>query len=957
MSTPTFRYPGTHSFTAAQQLQFFGREREAKELFRLLALHPVVVLFGKSGIGKTSLLQAGLSPLLEELQLQPVKLRLNDTSHSISHQLWEQFNDGEYLPLGTPDNLSLLEYCRRFDHTVRGATMAPLLLLDQFEELFTLYSELPAQREDFIDQLTELLADSRQGARAARDSGPVRVIISIRSDFLYLLDRLSARIPAILRCRYELSPLDEDNARLAITAPAALGGDFASAPFTYSPAALSVIIDSLRAQSDGGEKSREVEAFLLQQFCQHIERKLVEEQAPAGFEVGEAFFGGKEGIDAIRDTFYAEVLAKCPPAVRQAVQRLVEEKLISDGRRIIAERETVKRELGLTDEELLLLCRERLVREEPRGGSLYYELSHDTLLAPVLKAKEKRLKEEEMAELRRKAEEERQLAARAQAQAEQERALKLEAESQRAQAERNERRAAKQTRLAVMVSLLALVLAGFAGWFYFVADKAKQKAEDARGAAVGAQKEAEAAKRAAEANLAEAKKQEQKAIAATREAEKNFAAAQANLRRAEQEEKRARAALAQVEKEKEATEAQRRLAEGNFMRAQVATEEAKAERDRAQRALEDLAGANTAVVRLLLQNTAKDVLSLNYEQAYGNVQSAAILKAEPTAVAAAALELAFWYGETGDQARADTMLRIAYASLNKRLDTDQALRAAIESADKRVFDGLMMRYYPLDTVRLAGGTFEMGCKPGRDDFEECFDRERLHNQSVRGFIVSRHETTWWQYRLFCEAQKHAYGAPGWGIQGDNPAVNVSWYDAVEYANWVSERLGLDAAYTIDKENVDTNNTSEYDELKWIVIPQEGSKGYRLPTEAEWEYAARGGQEEAFAGYNDASALGDYAWYYENTRSRTEAVKGKKPNAYGLYDMSGNVWEWCWDWYGAYPEENRIDYTGPTTGPLRVIRGGGWFGAPRGCRVAFRGHDLPGDRGNDIGFRLARSSSP
>jgi len=953
MSTPTFRYPGTHSFTAAQQLQFFGREREAKELFRLLALNPVVVLFGKSGIGKTSLLQAGLSPLLEELQLQPVKLRLNDTSHSISHQLWEQFNDGEYLPLGTPDNLSLLEYCRRFDHTVRGATMAPLLLLDQFEELFTLYSELPAQREDFIDQLTELLADSRQGAGAARDSGPVRVIISIRSDFLYLLDRLSARIPAILRCRYELSPLDEDNARLAITAPAALGGDFASAPFTYSQAALSVIIDSLRAQSDGGEKSREVEAFLLQQFCQHIERKLVEEQAPAGFEVGEAFFGGKEGIDAIRDTFYAEVLAKCPPAVRQAVQRLVEEKLISDGRRIIAERETVKRELGLTDEELLLLCRERLVREEPRGGSLYYELSHDTLLAPVLKAKEKRLKEEEMAELRRKAEEERQLAARAQAQAEQERALKLEAESQRAQAERNERRAAKQTRLAVMVSLLALVLAGFAGWFYFVADKEKQKAEDARGAAVGAQKEAEAAERAAEANLAEAKKQEQKAIAATREAEKNFAAAQANLRRAEQEEKRARAALAQVEKEKEATEAQRRLAEGNFMRAQVATEEAKAERDRAQRALEDLAGANTAVVRLLLQNTAKDVLSLNYEQAYGNVLSAAILKAEPTAVAAAALELAFWYGETGNQARADTMLRIAYASLNKRLDTDQALRDAIESADKKVFDGLMMRYYPLDTVRLAGGMFEMGCKPGRDDLYGCEDDEKLHNQSVRGFIVSRHETTWWQYRLFCEAQKHAYEAPDWGIQGDNPAVNVSWYEAVEYANWVSERLGLEAAYTIDKENEDPD--SEYG--GWTVRQQAGSKGYRLLTEAEWEYAARGGQEEAFAGCNDESALGDYAWYGENTRSRTEAVKGKKPNAYGLYDMTGNVWEWCWDRYGAYPVENRIDYTGPTTGPFRVLRGGSWSGIPRFCRVAYRFGYLPVDRYDYFGFRLARSSSP
>jgi formylglycine-generating enzyme required for sulfatase activity len=529
----------------------------------------------------------------------------------------------------------------------------------------------------------------------------------------------------------------------------------------------------------------------------------------------------------------------------------------------------------------------------------------------------------------------------AEAQAEQERKLKLEAENQRIQAEsakveaenqrahaeRNERRAAKQTRLAVMISLLALVLAGFTGWFYFVAYKQRLKAEISSG----------------------------EARAATQKAEINYAAAVQNLFNAQQQEKQAKAALAMVAAEKEATEVQRLLAERNYERAQAATKEASAERNRAQRALDALADANTAFVRLLLQNKENDVLSMNYKQAYENVKSASILKAEQKAVAAAALELAFWYGETGNQARADEMLHLAYASLNKRLDKNQPLRDAIEWADKKVFDDLMMRYYPLDTVRLAGGTFEMGCNPKRDDVYECGHDEKLHNQQVRGFIVSRHETTWWQYLLFCEASDRDFEKPYWRIQGDNPVVNVNWYDAVEYANWVSERLGLDAAYTVDKENEDTNNTDEFfDKLKWTVHLQSGSKGYRLLTEAEWEYAARGGQEETFAGCNDETALRDYAWYRDNTFRRTQAVKGKTPNLYGLHDMSGNVWEWCWDWGGAYPEVAQIDYSGPTTGSYRIVRGGSWGGVPQDCRVALRSGVGPNNRYGYLGFRLART---
>ena len=387
------RYPGIHSFTDAERGEFFGREREIKELYRLLLLNPVVVLFGKSGTGKTSLLQAGVAPLLHERLLEPLKLRLNDTANPIRRQLWEQFNSGDYLPVDTPDNLSLSELCTRFDSSLGGEALSPVLLLDQFEELFTLYPDHSEERADFIAQLAELL--HRQNDSAPR----VRVVISLRSDFLYLLDRLSARIPAILRCRYELRALDEDNARRAITAPATLPGDYASQPFQFSAEALETALDGLSGQSEtGAAGSREVEAFLLQQFCRRLENQLIQEQAPAGFSVTPAYFGGGQGITKMLDDFYAEVLARFPDAAaRRRVQQLVEEKLISGERRIIGERETLKNDLGLTNADLDLLCAERLLRQEPRGAALYYELSHDTLLAPILKSRKARLEAEERA--------------------------------------------------------------------------------------------------------------------------------------------------------------------------------------------------------------------------------------------------------------------------------------------------------------------------------------------------------------------------------------------------------------------------------------------------------------------------------------------------------------------------------------------------------------------------------
>jgi len=130
--------------------------------------------------------------------------------------------------------------------------------------------------------------------------------------------------------------------------------------------------------------------------------------------------------------------------------------------------------------------------------------------------------------------------------------------------------------------------------------------------------------------------------------------------------------------------------------------------------------------------------------------------------------------------------------------------------------------------------------------------------------------------------------------------------------------------------------------------------YRLPTEAEWEYACRAGTNKEFSFGDDASKLAEYAWYIENSEEQTHQVGTKKPNPCGLYDMHGNVWEWCQDWYGSYNSEPVTNPQGPDNGAYRVVRGGSWDDGAHYCRSALRGHDWPDYRNDYVGFRLSRS---
>ena len=314
------------------------------------------------------------------------------------------------------------------------------------------------------------------------------------------------------------------------------------------------------------------------------------------------------------------------------------------------------------------------------------------------------------------------------------------------------------------------------------------------------------------------------------------------------------------------------------------------------------------------------------------------------------MEIAFFQDRTSHADLAGESFNLAAGLLGKPPLSGKAdFNAALQGLNGDRYDFIQRRYL-FDPVSLQGGTYKM-----QDKYET----------TVSDFKMGRIETTVWQYNLFCVAMGHDItqrtGSDGttlkeskfqlsWGWIGDHPVVEVSWYDAVAYANWLSKKMGLSPAYEIKMTEKDSLNTNDYDDFRWTVTPIENANGYRLPTEAEWEYAAQGGaMHEAFV-YSGSNTLEEVAWYNVNSDSHTHPVGGKKANGAGLFDMSGNVREWCFDWYRVLPAET---LRGAKSGSFRVLLGGAWSDANEYGSVSRRYYYDPWYRYDDVGFRLAQ----
>ncbi|MBO4802842.1 MAG: SUMF1/EgtB/PvdO family nonheme iron enzyme [Bacteroidaceae bacterium] len=227
-------------------------------------------------------------------------------------------------------------------------------------------------------------------------------------------------------------------------------------------------------------------------------------------------------------------------------------------------------------------------------------------------------------------------------------------------------------------------------------------------------------------------------------------------------------------------------------------------------------------------------------------------------------------------------------------------------------------------IRVEGGTFTMGATSEQGSDADS-DEKPAHQVTLSSYYIGETEVTqalWQAVMGSTVSQQRDKANKEWPLRGvgtNYPMYYISWDECQEFVRKLNSLTG---------------------------------QSFRLPTEAQWEFAARGGNKSQGYKYSGSNTLGNVAWYTDNSGSETHPVKTKSPNELGIYDMSGNVWEWCQDWYGSYSSSSQTNPTGASSGSNRVRRGGGWSNLAGDCRVSYRLISTPGNRGGNLGLRLA-----
>ena len=1010
------------------------------DLYERIVDRPLTVLFGQSGLGKSSLVQAALVPRLREKSFLPVLVRFDHdpAAPSLERQLLYDLGDA-LAAAGDPRQFGVLDAARadesaQLDDAARlwllfhdpslgfipppgepaNGYPRPVFLIDQFEEIFTL-GERPERRAAsgaFRDSLAALVENSPPSRlRAQIESDRVlarrldyrvhreRVLLSLREDFLHLLERSKRIMPSLMENRLELRMLNGPQALLAAVQPGELRPGMSP---IVSDDVGRAIVRFVAGAADADVPLEEIDAVppLLSLVCAELNAR----RSAAGAEqITQAQFEGR-GADILRD-FYLRSFAAAtygseldgiphPQAALNRLRRLVEDRLLSaDGFRESIALDTIVRDLGVEAQNAMLVVERvvarRLLTIEERGGVRRIELAHDVLTPVVAASRDERHEAEAVA--RMQAEQEQALAT---SRAEKERA---EAEAARLTKERNRAR-----RMAVVaMCLAAIAVAGAAvGWYEYnlarhaQAEQAKWLVETLRIADINRVPSLVAA------------------LEPSRELA-NGLLKDGFQRAKDRSNERMNMALALLPVDSSKVEyiyqglldaapndfsvlrnvlnpCKDKLLERLWTVAEQGDRGHEGQRLRAVAALAayDPDSPRWAKVWPVFQNSPDDSarsLLLHWGPAL-NVDPQLIadrLAVETDAGARSALMLML--GEYPDfglkdgqrqkfsenlltifENDPDRQMHAAAQWLLQKWGGDSRISAAVARLAKdekerrrdHVYDHqswYVNRESQTFVVIDADKPFQMGSPESEP--ERAVD-EKQHLRTIgRRFAIAASQVTVEQFARFVkERPERGPISPQYVRSEDSPQNGVTWYEAAEYCNWLSEKDGMPE----DQWCYEPNQQARFASGMRAKVDYLAKTGYRLPTEAEWEFACRAGTTTRFYFGEDEALLGDYAWYKTNSENFIHPAARLKPNNFGLFDMHGNVWGWCECPKSDYPEpgpsvkDDRGSNAPVTDDQHGALRGGAFNNLPRNVRAASRFNENPSGRDPEIGFRPART---